>query len=153
MTQRISVLLLVLGAFAYACSPRSHASERTGANRQERVVAGVGLVPTLNVTVGDDVALVMRVTNRGAKTEELRFPDGQTYDFTVLNAAGAPVWKWSTGHMFTQSLRTSTVARGESIEFAERLESHALPKGQYTVVGTVRSENHPLEVRSAIAVR
>ena len=34
---------------------------------------------------------------------ELDFPDGQTHDFVVLDAAGSEVWRWSDGRMFTQA--------------------------------------------------
>lgn len=95
--------------------------------------------------------LVLRVTNATRRVVELRFPDGQTHDFVVLDSAERPVWRWSDGRMFTQAMRTQAVSGGTTVEFAESWPARA-PAGRYTVVATLRSETHPLEARQAIVI-
>lgn len=103
------------------------------------------------VRMGTSREVVLRVTNTGRKQAELRFPDGQTHEFVVRDAAEREVWRWSAGRMFTQALRTRAIDGGETVEFSERWPG-AVPGGTYTVVAQLRSDNHPLEVRRAIAL-
>ena len=69
----------------------------------------------------------------------------------VDDPAGLEVWRWSTGRMFTQALRTRPVDGGETVSFAEPLRG-GVPSGTYTVVAQLRSDNHPIEVRRAIVL-
>ncbi len=152
MLQRLAAALLAVSAFVYATEHRSHASERTGVMRAATAAAAGPLVPQLDVAMGPTVAFTLRVTNIGAKTTEIRFPDGQTHDFAVLDANGRTVWRWSEGRLFTQALRTQAVEKGATVEYAESW-TPALPKGQYTVVATLHSDTHPLAAQQVIALR
>jgi hypothetical protein len=155
MSFRVTATLLGLGAVAYAAAPRTHAAAHTSANvvvsRSEAALGG-DLVTRLDVAMGKPVGFALRVTNTGRKAEELRFPDGRTHDFIVLDHTGKTVWQWSAGRMFTQSLRTTTVDRGATVDFSEEW-TPSVPKGEYTVVATLHSDNHPLEARQVITLR
>ena len=75
---------------------------------------------------------------------ELRFPDGQTHDFVVVDFAGKEVWKWSEGRMFTSAMRSTTLkGRGEET-YAESWDAHGM-HGSFTAIATLRSDNFPVQ--------
>jgi hypothetical protein len=165
MGTRIVAVGFALLGIAYAFSPRAHNVERVAVAATVASVATVTAEPApMPTRVGDSLMrgdvvvrmstpreVVLRVTNTGRKLAELRFPDGQTHEFVVRDAAEREVWRWSAGRMFTQALRTRPIDGGETVEFRESWPG-ALPGGTYTVVAQLRSQNHPLEVRRAIAL-
>jgi hypothetical protein len=85
---------------------------------------------------------VLTVANVSDHRMELAFPDGHTRDFAVYDARGREVWRWSAGRMFTQVMRTKLLAAGDAVTYEERWVRPA--PGRYSVVATLRSENHPL---------
>lgn len=153
--------LLAGAALALACGPRSHteASSRvssahsamtddTGAARAaaraKRAKHEGELVPSLQVTAKDGVVeFALAVENAGNKTVELHFPNGQTYDFVVRDAAGRDVWQWADGRLFTQAHRTEVIAGGDTLRVEEQWTAPA--PGRYSVTAIVRSSNYPLE--------
>lgn len=168
MGTKIVAVVLALGGVVYAVSPPSRGLEGAA------VAATLAVLPSvrdtspaavdrtdvgsnslmrgeLQVRAGAPMQFVLRVTNTGRKQTELRFPDGQTHEFVVRDAAEREVWRWSAGRMFTQALRTRAIDGGETVEFAERV-SAVMPAGQYTVTAQLRSDNHPLEVRRMLSV-
>lgn len=174
MGTRILAILFAVAGVVYACTPKAHNVERTAVAATVRAslastmpapasaaapapvttTVGAGdsvMHATLLVRDGSPRELVLAVTNTGRKLTELRFPDGQTHDFIVRDAADREVWRWSAGRLFTQALRTRPIERGETVEFSERLRATGLA-GTYTVVAQLRSDNHPLEVRQAITL-
>lgn len=160
--------LLAGAALALACGPRSHteASSRgvtsahasigdvataTRAARAKRATRDGDLVPSLRVTAQDGVVLfALDVENAGRKTVELHFPNGQTHDFVVHDAAGRVVWQWADGRMFTQAHRTEVIAGGDTLRVEERWTAPA--GGRYTVTAIVRSSNFPVEQQAAFTV-
>ena len=94
----------------------------------------------------DGVEFSLHVTNVENHAVELRFPDGQTHDLVVLDSAGREVWRWSTGRLFTQSIRNKLLDANESVTYEEHWDGHAHP-GTYTAVATLRSSNFPVEDR------
>lgn len=166
MVSRLLIPILLTGALALACGPRSHSEasspaavlthrtmgEDTGlaraAERARRAKHDGKIVPVVSVdTAGAGVRFAIAVENAGNKAVELHFPDGQTYDLVVLDAAGREVWRWSEGRMFTQAHRTQIIAGGDTARFGESWEAD-VPAGRYTVVATVRSTNYPIEERA-----
>ena len=166
----VLIPLLCLGALALACGPRSYteaslvttfiakdgpaaaptpkraARKQTGQNVTR--VSGV-----LAVQAQDNIVrFTLDVTNEGKKDVELTFPDGQTYDFAVLDASGHEVYRWAKGRMFTQSVQTKTLDGGETMQISERA-STALPHGSYVAVATLRSTNFPVQERVPFELR
>jgi len=151
MYTRFIAPLCCAAAVAFACGPRSHSSAVAFAvpvkKRTVTVPDGPTVTSTLRVRVEKGVALSLQVTNSGAKRTEINFPNGQMYDFLVLDSTGREVWRWSEGRLFTQSLQNRLLDAGETLTFEERwaaAESH----GEFTAVATLKSDNHPLEVRA-----
>ena len=166
----VLIPLLCIGALALACGPRSHteaslvttfiakdappaapAPKKQAKKQSGRIVTrvtGVLAVKALNNTVD----FAFDVTNDGSKNVELTFPDGQTHDFTVLDANGREVYRWAKGRMFTQSVQTKSLEDGETMHIAEHARA-TLPHGSYVAVATLRSSNFPVQERVAFELR
>jgi hypothetical protein len=103
----------------------------------------------LDVSVDGDVSFTLTVTNPTTEHVELTFRDGQTADVVVRaddSGAGAGdgelhdiVWRWSDGRMFTQAIRTETLAPGEQAR-EEMTWEDPIP-GSYTAVATLEAND------------
>lgn len=145
---------------AYACGTRTHpfsmataaaatnTAALTGVALPRHPPAPTTLESTMDVSVsGEDVHFVLHVTNNTAKKLELTFPNGQTHDITVVDAAGTEVWRWSTGQMFTQALRNQPLDPRGALSYSmhwRRPRAH----GALTAIATLTSSNYPLESRA-----
>ena len=83
---------------------------------------------------------------------ELRFPNGKTHDFYVLDENGREVWRWSKGRMFTQTLQNKLIKSKGNAVFADSW-SGASAHGKFTAVAVLPSVNHPVEERVEFALR
>jgi len=169
MNTRLAISLLIAGALAFACGPRSHSeapaalasaipikpsapvplekiSRRAGASR-----SAVKVEPSLDVQVKQrTVRFAFDVTNASTKHIELDFANGQAYDFAVVDSIGGVVWRWSEGHFFTQGVQNKQLAGGETMQTRETWK-RAVP-GRYTAIATLRSKNFPVEQRADFVV-
>jgi len=93
------------------------------------------------------VRFALQVKNVGGKHVELTFPNGQAYDFAVLDASGREVWRWSRGRMFTQGIQNRLLGTGEAMNAGATWPA-GKAAGRYTVVATLNSTNFPSEERS-----
>lgn len=140
-------MLFSCGAIAFACGPRSRTSESASSEtRHKRAPKSAPLASKLDVDTKDGVKFALLVTNESAKRVELAFPNAQTHDFVVLDSLGTPVWKWSTGRMFTSSLRTSMLDVDDTASYEDGWDSEG-QHGRFTVVATLESSNFPVEQR------
>ena len=154
---RITIALVGAGAFAFACSPRSHSEAAPAIATAGPVVAlqaaprrssGQRLSTTFDVKLQEDgVNFALRVTNATKKHVELTFPNGQTHEFVVVDSAGREVWRWGTTRMFTQSVQNKLLGGGESMRISERWE-RPVQHGRYTAIATLTSTNFPVEERA-----
>lgn len=156
MSSRLIIWILIAGALALACGPRSRSAESATAadasgDSAAAADSGSALATSLAVTVQDGVRLVLSATNTSGSRMELDFPSGQLYDFAVLDSMGREVWRWSTGRMFTQALQNRFLAPGETLSFAERWDART-PAGRYTAVATLASSSQPVEKRVAFTI-
>ena len=167
--RNLLIPLLCIGAVAFACGPRSHSeaslvsmsiaqASRAATRPQEpktrkKETSVAKIAPNFAIQVDHStLRFSLDVTNVGKKNVELRFPDGQTHDFAVLDGAGHEVYRWSDGRMFTQSLQNRTIENGETLRIAEHA-TPSLPQGSYVAVATLRSTNFPVEERVAFELR
>jgi hypothetical protein len=157
MTSRLAVWLLCAGAIAMACGPRIHSANTpaagvpAGAPSDTPPGANRVLASSLDVTIKDGVAMTLHVTNTGEQAVELRFDNGQRYDFVVLDSAGRNVWQWSADRMFTQALQTKLLSPKETLTFGDRWDPGSR-QGRFTAVATLRSSTHPIEQRVEFTV-
>lgn len=105
----------------------------------------------LSVTVREQIRLALTVTNGEPRRVELRFPNGQTHDFTVLDSTGRTVWKWSEGRLFTQAMQSRVLEHEEIATYAATWDPGDL-RGSFVAVVRLRSENHPVEQRASFDV-
>jgi hypothetical protein len=165
MRARHWLVLLATVALAYACGSRTRAFPMaTAANIPGSVGAIAHVEPlessrtpsplatNMDVTVlNDDVRFVVTITNSSSKKIELTFPSGQTHDVTVRDAMGAEIWRWSTGQMFTQSLRNRPLEPHASLTYSvhwRRPDVH----GALVAVGSLTSTNYPVSSRVAFVL-
>ena len=153
MTSRLYTFLLCSGALALACGPRTPSAdtEADAAVSAPAAEAGRPLATSLNVSVRGEVVLAFHVTNAGDRQIEIVFPTGQTHDFAVLDSAGAEVWRWSAGRMFTQALQNRLLDPRETLRYEQRWDPRGRT-GTFTVVAALRSSNYPLEERVTVSV-
>lgn len=167
MSSRFLISLLCAGAIALACGPRAHNEASTPRKTQTvalQSASGAVIAPTqqgearairtdpkskvaaqLYVRASDSaVRFALHVVNNGKKRIELTFPSGQTYDFAVLDTLGREVWRWSNGRMFTQALRNTLLAGGETMDLEETMAASALSPGKYVARATLTSKNYPI---------
>lgn len=163
MNSRLLIPLLLTGALALACGPRSHtdASLATAAHATRAEDSGAArvrararrakhdgkLVPSLEVKATPGaVRFALAVENAGNKTLEMHFAGGQTHDIVVLDSLGREVWRWAEGRMFTQAHRTKPIAGGDTLRVEEKWDAQER-HGRFTAVAMVRSTNFPVEQR------
>lgn len=108
--------------------------------------AGEPLVTTLSVEPGaDSVRFLLQVTNATQAPLTLHFRSGQSYDF-VVSDGGRTVWSWAADMMFTQALRSETLAPGETRAYAETWRPAASLRGHtLSVAARLTSSSHPVE--------
>jgi hypothetical protein len=145
---RIILPLTAAAMFTFACGPWSRGAEHEGAVRHTRVAStkGTSFGSALDVRIKDDVEFALTVTNNAKRAMELRFPDGRTHDFAVLDHQGRVVWQWSEGRMFTSAMQTRLMKSGNSVRYHSRWDPPAR-RGNYVAVATLRSTNHPVSTQ------
>lgn len=168
MNTRLAISLLIAGALAFACGPRSH-SEAPAAlasafpitpsspaapekiTRRANGRSSAKVEPHLDVQVAQrNVRFAFEVENIGAKHVQIDFANGQAYDFTVVDSLGHKVWRWSDARLFTQGVQNKQLSSGETMD-ARGIWKRATP-GHYTVIATLLSANYPVEQRANFVV-
>jgi hypothetical protein len=166
MNTRLLITLLCAGAVALACG--SLTRHDAAPARVSRVAAAPAAkhvaknaLPTTPPNLNGNFAVniephalrfALKVTNDSKKHVELAFPNGQQYDFAVLDSVGREVYRWGAGRMFTQSVQNKLIEGEETVHIDERAEM-TLPHGKYIAVATLRSTNFPISERSTFELR
>ncbi len=68
------------------------------------------------------------VTNDGDTPYTVEHRNGQEYEFAVLDEKGRVLYRWSEGMAFTQALKTSAIAPGESVTYRAEIKRDAYKK-------------------------
>jgi hypothetical protein len=170
MNLRLAVSVVFVGSLAYACGPttRTDASRDISFSQQGIALASMGgtsaheknavekklksntasLSASFDVAQnGGDVRFELTVRNTTAKAVELNFPNGQAYDFVVVDSIGREVWRWADGRIFTQSFQNKLLGKGETMSVTEKWTP--LKPGKYTAIAQLRSTNYPIEQKAA----
>ncbi len=160
MENRFVITTLCVAALAYACGPWIHsqsvaqsapaltaAALAAAQPHSSRHNAHAIMATTFDVVpVGDHVALALRVTNNTPKTVELRFPNGRTHDFAIIDAHGRTVWRWSAGRLFTQTMQSKVVKSSDTLTLEDDWDTNGA-HGSYTAVALLAIDTHPVERR------
>jgi hypothetical protein len=78
----------------------------------------------LAYAVGSPIDFRMVLQNRMSE-QTLTFRSSQNFDLTISTDTGALVWRWSSGRVFTQALRTLTLPPGDEQMFAARWDQRS----------------------------
>jgi hypothetical protein len=160
VNSRLVIAVIGAAALVFACGPRSHSETAVAAPgapttaatpRRAKNAKPDPLTAALRVSVDDEVRMAYEVTNTAGKQLEVRFPDGRTHDFVILDSLEREVWRWSEGRMFTQSLRNELLSDGDKLSYENEHPAAAL-HGRYTVVAELPSVNYPMETRAQFVV-
>lgn len=165
MNTRLLISLLCAGAVALACgslarrdtaiahttSSLRHSSKTTRNTTHDVEASNVNGNFAVNVEP-HALHFALNLTNASKKHVELSFPNGQQYDFTVLDSVGHEVYRWGAGRMFTQSVQNKLIAGENTMRIDERAEM-TLPHGKYLAVATLRSSNFPMRQSSTFELR
>ena len=160
MNTRLLITLLCAGAVALACGSltRNDASvaQHSSSSRHSKTSATAG-EPVVNGSFAVNVEphslrFALSLTNQSKKNVELAFPNGQVYDFVVLDSVGREVYRWGSGRMFTQSVQNKLLDGGDTMRIEERAAT-TLPHGRYLAVATLRSSNFPIKDSSSFVLR
>ena len=89
-------------------------------------------------SIGEEIKMSVKVTNKGLNPVELVFTSAQRCDFMVLKD-GAEVWRWSNGKMFAMVLESLLLKSGEKQTYMETWKPKDITPGEYEVIGTVTS--------------
>lgn len=131
--------LAILLAGTSACAPRGTVSQTP---------AGGPLVSSLQVEPSaDSVRLVLQVTNAQDAPVELEFRSGQSFDFVVLQGE-RELWRWSADRMFTQALRSETLAPGETRTYTASWAPPAGLRAELVARGFLTAAGHRAEQQS-----
>lgn len=173
MNTRPLVALCLAGAVALACGSRTPAATASSVRPFSTRLAAVAiapargdrtptsrdtapltrLVPDFSVTRdAEGLRFSLAIRNDGIKDVELAFPNGQVYDFALLDARGKEVYRWGNGRMFTQSRQNRMLDGGDTLQIEERASPELAP-GSYTAVATLRSSNFPVKQRAPLELR
>jgi hypothetical protein len=96
-------------------------------------------------TFGSDSAVFsLQVTNTSSAALTLNFNSGQEFDFVVMRGT-QEVWRWAGDRMFTQALRSETLAPGETETYTATWAPLPGSGGEYTVRATLMARNAPVE--------
>lgn len=109
----------------------------------------VTLESALDATVeADAVTFEFAVTNAGTEPAELTFATGLAADFVAV-ADGEERWRASDGRLFTQALRSETLAPGETVTYRETWSDPE--PGEYEVTATLEARHTSVEARTAFS--
>lgn len=143
---------LVAALIIAACAPRpepdsepeAEADGETSQNSQEAPRAEVSIgdaimlrleVATAAPQANAAIAFALTLVNESAEALVVDFPNGQRFDFEVLQQ-GQAVWQWAEDMFFPQMLGREQVESGDSLPWSVRLDD-GLPAGNYTLRGTL----------------
>lgn len=153
MNSRLVISLLCAGAIGIACSARGHSQDAPVPATAQSVDGHPKMKSFLNVEHRKDgVRFALHVVNTSSHRVEIDFPDGQVYDFVVLDSVGRQVWHWARARMFTQSTQLRYLGGGDELKVAESWKRPMAP-GRYTAVATLTSSNYPVSERVPFVVR
>lgn len=131
-----SLLLVALWSGGCGGEPQREAT-RAGRGRADLAVS-LRVNPAV-VAPHAPVRAVFGARNDADTAVTLRFATAQRYEFTVLDAAGNAVWRWSAGRTFAAAAGEQTVPPGWEINYEEQFAAPAAA-GAYRVIAAVAAE-------------
>jgi len=153
MSNRLIIPLLCAASVAFFSGSTSHkeAQQQAPVVRHHHKDAGQ-VASSFAVNVKNGVQFSLDVRNNTSRMVELRFPNGMTHDFVVLDESGREVWRLSNGKMYTQALQNKLIKSRDDAVFSDGWAGRNM-HGKFTAVAILASENHPMVQRVEFALR
>ena len=114
------------------------------------VTPSAPLNATLATTVDRLVTLTLTVSNPLASAMDVAFASSQQYDFSIADATGTVLWRWSAARAFAQMFGTQHLAPNGSMVFTAQWKPTA--KGTFVAVGSLVSASHTAAAKAAFTV-
>lgn len=134
---------LVLLTVALACGACAPAEPPPGSPADSGAAAGTApLLASVQARPfgSDSVQFTLQVTNTTTAPLELSYTSGQTFDF-IVSRGGQELWRASSEMMYTQALRTETLAAGATESHSATWTPPAGARGEYSVRGVLTARN------------
>jgi hypothetical protein len=155
MNRKHVAIMLTCAAVVYACAPRNRTAIAAETQQQPASIARTTDSSGLALTVSESdephaMSFELELINTG-KLMELRFPNGRTHDFVVVDEQNREVWRWSAERLFTQSLQTKQLKKGDAVRYHAQW-NEAIP-GRYRVIASLTSDSHSQPIEREFIVR
>ncbi len=141
-----------VAALAFACAAGGRAGSAPARGSAASPLELKLTTPKDAFVPGEAIPARLVLTNTSSGPVTLRFTSGQRYDFSVHDASGRQLWRWSDGRAFTMVLGSETLPPGGALNYDERLDP-ALEAGPHTIRGTITAEESALSASAPISVR
>ncbi len=139
----VLVPLFACGEDAKLAAPASSSSDPAFSTELElRDASGA---QAQSFSVGQPIAMVLRVRNGSQAARRLTLPTSQVFDFEVADrSSGARVWHWSHEQMFATVVTEIVFEAGETKEYSATWDQTAdsgttVPQGEYRAAGFVNT--------------
>lgn len=126
------ILKLVFGRGNNMLFPKDGATRAEAVTIVSRLVTlldslkeGIDVVASAGVVKGGSLAMSLTIHNGTDKTVTINHTSGQKYDFKLFDAKGDNLYTWSADKMFIAALGTTELKPGESVVYADTLDSAA----------------------------
>ena len=124
----------------------------TPAEEERAMIPADRLVSSLQVEqLGDTLRMQLQVTNTSDAPVALTFPSGQSFDFFALRD-GEEIWRWSLDQMFTQAIRSETLAPGATLQYDAVWSPPPGISGEITIAGTLTALDKQIEQRTQVSL-
>jgi hypothetical protein len=155
MNRKTIAIMLCAAAVAYACAPRNRSAadknpQHQPLNTAQSLDSASGLALMVTESADEGMAFALELRNNNDKLTEVRFANGRTHDFVVLDENNREVWRWSEGRLFTQSLQTKQLQKGEAVRYTARWDDAA--PGRYRVVASLNSDKYAQSIEREFVV-
>lgn len=124
---RALLLSLINGRGNNIFDPKTGCTRAEAAVMMERLAGAVKrLAAGVDVTVSavpgaTGITMNLSIINNSAAPVTLDYTSGQRYDFALLDAGKADLYRWSADKQFIQALSSETLAPGQSLNYSEVL--------------------------------
>lgn len=138
--QRFTLLVLTVVLASPGCAPADPAPGSAADTGASAVTAPLLASVQARPFGADSVQFTLQLTNTTSSPLQLSYSSGQSFDFIVSRGA-QEVWRSSSEMMYTQALRTETLAAGATETHTATWTPPAGARGEYTVRGLLTARN------------
>ena len=134
-----SILILVAITIGCAAGPGEEQPSVSGPSvtsvlKQDDLTVSLTANPRV-LESGKGLPLTLSIRNLSKKPRTFDLTSGQTYEFIAYEKNRDEVWRWSSGMMFIQIMRSETIEAGGNKVYRVSWPTAGIKPGAYTVNG------------------